>query len=155
MNILFFSPPPIAYQRPSNARNQENAPLDNATAPRGTVPPPLRNPDLDACTYFWKVMYIVNNETRVYTQSSHKKYYLLFSVVFLYCVAGMWLYQSPRITDFRYYQSSAGCGYVCVGVLPIVATPFNLELWNFGITFLMCIILAGFFFSNFWKKNQS
>ena len=39
-----------------------------------------------------------------------------------------------------------------IGVLTIVATLFNLQLWNFGITFLMCIILDGFF-SNFEKKN--
>ena len=34
--------------------------------------------------------------------------------------------------DFRYYPSSAGCGYlsmcVCIGVLSIVATPFNLQV---------------------------
>ena len=51
--------------------------------------------------------------------------------------------QSPRITDFRYYLNSVGCSYldgcVCIGVLSVVATPFNLELWNFGITFLMWI----------------
>ena len=46
------------------------------------------------------------------------------------------VYQSPRITDFKYYPSSTGCGYLsvylsiclCIGVLSIVATPFNLEL---------------------------
>ena len=27
-----------------------------------------------------------------------------------------WIFQSPRITDFRYYLSSAGCGYVCMYV---------------------------------------
>ena len=47
-------------------------------------------------------------------------------------------YQSPRKNFFfRYYLSSAGCLYVSMYVSAVVATPFNLELWNYGTTFLM------------------
>jgi len=47
----FFHRPPLAFQRPPNARNQANVPLDSATSPRGSVPPPLRNPGLDGRLY--------------------------------------------------------------------------------------------------------
>ena len=33
---------------------------------------------------------------------------------------------------------------LCIGVLSIVATPFNLELWNFGVTFRMCFFSLRF-----------
>ena len=46
-----------------------------------------------------------------------------------------------KIFFFRYYLSSAVCVYVymyvAMYVFAITATPFNLELSNFGITFLM------------------
>ena len=47
---------------------------------------------------------------------------------------------------FRYYLSSAGyvCMYVCMCVFAITATPFNLELSNFGLAFLMWISKNGF-----------
>ena len=50
----------------------------------------------------------------------------------------------------RYYLSSAICVCgcvclcVCVYVFAITATPFNLELSNFGVTFLMRISKNGF-----------
>ena len=40
---------------------------------------------------------------------------------------------------FRYYLSSAVCVCVCMYVFAITATPFNLELSNLAITFLMWI----------------
>ena len=47
---------------------------------------------------------------------------------------------------YRYYLGSAVCGCVCVCmyVFAITATPFKLELSNFGITFLMWISKNGF-----------
>ena len=49
---------------------------------------------------------------------------------------------------FRYYLSSAVCVCVCVCVcvyvFAITATTFNIELSNFGITFLMWISKNGF-----------
>ena len=50
-------------------------------------------------------------------------------------------YQSPgkNVLWYMYYLSSAVCKYMYVGVyvFAITATPFNIELSNFGITFLM------------------
>ena len=76
---------------------------------------------------------------------------VLFSWVRNPLVSQIYIYnQSPRKKFFfRYYLSSVVCMYVCmyVGmyvcmyvcmfVFAITATPFNLELSNFGITFLM------------------
>ena len=39
MYLQFFHRPSIAFQCPPNAKNQENAPLDYATAPRGWYRP--------------------------------------------------------------------------------------------------------------------
>ena len=44
--------------------------------------------------------------------------------------------ESPILGITLVRQDVVICLYI--GVLSIVATPFNLELWNFGITFLMC-----------------
>ena len=58
--------------------------------------------------------------------------------------------------DFRYYLSSAGClylcMYLCIYVIAIVATLFNLELWNFGTTFLLWLSKNCFpkFLKHFW-----
>ena len=52
---------------------------------------------------------------------------------------------------FRYYLISVACVCVCMCVFAITATPFNLELSNFGITFLMWISKNGFLkFSKNW-----
>ena len=57
-------------------------------------------------------------------------------------------FQSPRnfFFFFRYNLSSVVCVcvYVCMYVFANTATPFNLELSNFGITFLMWISKNGF-----------
>ena len=49
---------------------------------------------------------------------------------------------------FKYYLSSAGCLYLCmylsIYVIAIVATPFNLQLWNFGTTLLTGLPKNGF-----------
>ena len=47
---------------------------------------------------------------------------------------------------FRYFL---GCMYVYMCVFAITATPYNPELSNFGITFLMCISKNSFL--KFWK----
>ena len=64
---------------------------------------------------------------------------------------------SPQIVNhreffffFRYYLSSVVCVCVCMYVFSITATPFNPELSNFGITFLMWISKNSFI-SNFWN----
>ena len=51
----------------------------------------------------------------------------------------------------RMFVSIYVCGYVCMYVFSILATPFNLQLRNFGITFL--IWLSKNDFHNFLKKN--
>ena len=43
------------------------------------------------------------------------------------------------------------CMYVCIYVSVIVATPFNLELWNYGTTFLIGLPKNGFL--KFLKKS--
>ena len=55
--------------------------------------------------------------------------------------------------DFTYYLSSAGCLYVCIYVIAILATPFNPQLRNFGTTFLMW--LSKNVFLHFWKTVRS
>ena len=59
--------------------------------------------------------------------------------------------------DFRHYLISTGClylsMYVCMWVIAIVATTFNLQLWNVGIIFIMWI--SKNCFSNFWKIDFS
>ena len=76
-------------------------------------------------------------ETPVFTVSTHFSHYKQ--------------HLSITSTDFfRYYLSSAVyvwvcvCVFVCVYVLAITATPFNLELWSFGITILMWIFKNDF-----------
>ena len=67
--------------------------------------------------------------------------------VFYYCLSNLKIFFTKgKKFFFRYYLSSAICVfvYVCVCVFAITATPFNLELSNFGITFLMWICKNGF-----------
>jgi len=82
----------------------------------------------------------------------------------IYLTRRMWIHMKLNLLYsitakkffFRYYLSSAGCLYLSmyvdmyVCVFFIVATPFNLQLWNFGITFLMWLSKT-VFFSICWK----
>ena len=85
--------------------------------------------------------------------------YLVFSQLFSF-----WLYQNlfvliytviKRILIFNHREFFFWLAiyvdmWICMYVFSIEATPFNLQLWNFGITFLMWLSKT-FFFSNFWK----
>ena len=61
------------------------------------------------------------------------------------------IYQSPQksinyvplILGITYVRQDV-CMYVSIYVIAIVATPFNLQLWNFGTTFLMGLPKKGF-----------
>ena len=87
---------------------------------------------------------------------SHCQYVCISMCVFLSEGMSVCLFSCvnfcPRLTElfinhreksfFKYYQVRQDvCMYVCIYlsmyVIAIVATPFNLQLWNFGTTFLM------------------
>ena len=65
------------------------------------------------------------------------------SYIFSWSMQLIMIFQSLRKFFFRYYRSSAVCVCVCMWAcmyaFTITATPFNLDLSNFGITLHMWI----------------
>ena len=109
------------------------------------------------CTDFWRLRLSVQTTKRhsefcmisIFQSCSHICYFVqLFSKfhIHLRLLREEEKFKTNHICNhsdifFWYYQSSAGCLYVCMYVgmyiISIVANLFNLQLWNYGIVFQM------------------
>ena len=81
------------------------------------------------------------------------------SVIFLYSCNCIEILITMKMFFFRLLSMFGGmfvcycvCMCVCMYVVFILATLFNLQLWNFAIQFFMSCLKT--FFFKFWKKKE-